>query len=93
MTDEELLEIPGLGKDSVFGLRRMMRAWGLNQPDFFCLRCARGLQLKRKQDQSVTCKVCGQTYHLVRNHGGQALRVTAENVILPYAFTPLTEYE
>jgi hypothetical protein len=93
LTDEELLEIPGLGKDSVFILRRMIRAWGVNQPDFFCLRCAAGLQLKRKRDQSVTCRVCGQTYRLVRNHRREGLRVTADNVSIPYAFHPLTEYE
>ena len=93
LTDEQLLEIPGLGKDSVFMLRRMMRAWGLNQPGFFCLRCAGGLWFKRKQDQSVTCTVCGQTYHLVRNHPGEGLRVTADNVTIPYAFRPLAEYE
>jgi len=94
LTDEELLEIPGLGKESVFILRRMMRAWELSQPDFFCLRCAGGLQLKRKRDQSVTCKVCGQMYHLVRNHAGKGgLRVTADSVTIPYAFHPLAEYE
>lgn len=93
LTDEELLEIPGLGKDSVFGLRRMFRAWGLNRPDFFCLRCAGGLQLKRGRDQSVACKVCGQTYHLVRNGSGHGFRVTADGVTIPYAFQPLAEYE
>jgi hypothetical protein len=92
-TDDELLAIPGLGKDSVFGLRRMMRAWSLNQPDFFCLRCAGGLQLKRRRDQSVTCKACGQTYHLVRNGAGQGFRLTADGVTIPYSFQPLAEYE
>jgi hypothetical protein len=93
LTDEQLMEIPGLGKDSVFVLRRMMRAWEINQPDFFCIRCASGLQLKRKRDQSVTCKVCGQTYRLVRNHRREGLRVTADKVTIPYAFHPLVEYE
>ena len=92
-TDQELMGIPGLGKESVFMLRRMLRAWALREPDFFCLRCAGGLQLARRRDQSVTCKVCGQTYHLVRNHKGEGLRVTADNVALPYAFSPLAEYE
>jgi hypothetical protein len=92
-SDQELMGIPGLGKESVFMLRRMLRAWALSEPDFFCLRCAGGLQLARKRDQSVTCKVCGQTYHLVRNHKGEGLQVTAENVTLPYAFSPLAEYE
>lgn len=93
LTDEELLAIPGLGKESVFVLRRMMRAWELNQPDFFCLRCAGGLQLKRKRDQTVTCKVCGQMYRLVRNHSREGLRVTANNVAIPYTINPLAEYE
>jgi hypothetical protein len=92
-SDQELMGIPGLGKESVFMLRRMLRAWALSEPDFFCLRCAGGLQLARKRDQSVTCKVCGQIYHLVRNHKGEGLQVTAENVTLPYAFSPLAEYE
>ena len=93
LTDEQLLAIRGLGKDSVFMLRRLMRAWGLNEPDFVCLRCAGGLRLKRGRDQSVTCEICGQTYHLVRNHGGEGFRVTADNVTLPYSFNPLTDYE
>ncbi len=93
LTDEELLEIPGLGKDSVFMLRRMMRAWGLNEPDFFCLRCAGGLRLKRRRDQSVICNACGQTYHLVRHQDGEGLRVTADNVTIPYSFKPLAEFE
>lgn len=93
LTDQELMEIPGLGKESVFMLRRMLRAWGLSEPDFFCLRCAGGLQLGRKRDQSVTCKACGQTYHLVRKDKAEGLRVTADNVTLPYAFNPLAEYE
>jgi hypothetical protein len=85
--------VPGLGKESVFMLRRMLRAWGLTEPDFFCLRCAGGLHLGRKRDQSVTCKACGQTYHLVRNNKREGLRVTAENVTLPYVFNPLADYE
>jgi RNA polymerase alpha subunit len=93
LTDEQLMDIPGMGKGSVFTLRRMIRAWGLDQPDFFCLRCAAGLRLKRKRDQSVTCNVCGQTYRLVRNHAGKGLRMTANNVTLPYAFRPLAEFE
>src|SRR5215469_1219381 len=93
LTDEQLMGIPGLGKESVFMLRRMLRAWALTEPDFFCLRCAGGLQLAKKRDQSVTCKVCGQTYHVVRNNKREGLRVTAENVTLPYAFSPLAEYE
>lgn len=93
LTDEKLLAIPGLGKESVFVLRRMMRAWELDQPDFFCLRCASGLQLKRKRDQTVTCKVCGQTYRLVRNHSREGLRVTADKVAIPYTIHPLAEYE
>ena len=92
-TDQELMGIPGLGKESVFMLRRMLRAWALSEPDFFCLRCGGGLQLAKKRDQTVTCKVCGQTYHLVRNHKGEGLRVTADNVTLPYTFSPLAEYE
>jgi len=92
-TDQELMGIPGLGKESVFMLRRMLRAWALSEPDFFCLRCGAGLQLGKKRDQTVTCKVCGQTYHLVRNHKGEGLRVTADNVTLPYTFSPLAEYE
>jgi len=92
-TDQELMGIPGLGKESVFMLRRMLRAWALTEPDFFCLRCAGGLQLARKRDQSVTCKVCGQTYHLVRNNKREGLRVTADNVSLPYTFSPLADYE
>jgi len=93
LTDEQLMGIPGLGKESVFMLRRMLRAWALTEPDFFCLRCAGGLQLAKKRDQSVTCKVCGQTYHVVRNNKREGLRVTAENVTLPYVFSPLAEYE
>ena len=92
-TDQELMGIPGLGKESVFMLRRMLRAWALSEPDFFCLRCGGGLQLAKKRDQTVTCKVCGQTYHWVRNHKGEGLRVTADNVTLPYTFSPLAEYE
>jgi len=92
-TDTELMGIPGLGKESVFMLRRMLRAWALTEPDFFCLRCAGGLQLARKKEQSVTCKVCGQAYHLVRNNKREGLRVTAVNVALPYVFSPLADYE
>jgi hypothetical protein len=93
LTDQDLMGIPGLGKESVFMLRLMLRAWALTQPDFFCLRCAGGLQLAKKKDQSVTCKACGQTYHLVRNNRREGLRVTAENVTLPYTFNPLADYE
>ncbi len=86
LTDNQLLDIPKLGRVSLHEFRRMLREWGVEQPDLFCLRCAAGFRIQKKREQTLTCSVCGQTYHLVRSRDAGALRITADKVAVRYTY-------
>lgn len=88
LTDKQLSDIQGLGRVSLHELRRMMREWGLEQPDLFCLRCAGGLRVGKRREQTLTCSVCGQTYQLLRNRNGKGLQIMADKVTVRYTVQP-----